>query len=270
MADGINMNEKELIESGLLDAYALGLCNPSERSLVESFLSSSGSIREEYLSIQQNMEKLAQSRSVKVSAHVKDKLFTRIQHLENEFGSKLIDMKTKSIGMVWMGRMAAAILILITSSLAYYNWNQYNNARSINKDLHDEIEALEKESAGNIAQMESMQETLKIVTNPSARKIFLNGNEKAGELSIIAYRNNTDGESYLHIDKIPDPPSGKCFQLWGDVNGEMISLGVIPQKPGDFFKINHLTEATSLNITIENEGGSEHPTVTDLVASAST
>lgn len=267
------MNEKEFIESSLLEEYALGLLSKdSDIKLTEDFILNSPKVQEDFLLLQKNMEKLAQSRSVKVPKKVKDALMTRIYTIDKEAG-KVIQMSrgsqnNKAKSIIW--KVAATVLILISSSIAFYNWQYVQEIESKNNDLVDGLRKLEILHKDNIDDFQSLQYRFAMIANPATKKILLKGNEKAEDLNIIAYRNEEDAASYLHIVNIPKAPEGKCFQLWGDVNGEMVSLGVLNQKNLEFVAINHLEGAASLNITIENEGGSDHPNVADLVASVET
>lgn len=263
------MTEKEFLESSLLEEYALGLISDaSDIKLTEDFLASSNSVQSEFELLQNNIEKLALSKAVKVPAFVKDALMTRIDRLDS---GKVIDMnpqKTGNSNIIW--RIAAGFLILISSSIAVYNWSNGKELIEQNENLTNQIQELEGENGTRQDELNLLNERFAIIADPSTAKIQLRGNEKASDLNIIAYRNNDDKASYLHIVNLPKAPEGKCFQLWGDVDGEMISLGVLTQKNMEFVSINHLPTATSLNITMEKDGGSDHATVTALVASAST
>lgn len=267
------MTEKEFIESSLLEEYALGLLsNVSDIKLTEDFIASSSTVQSEFSLLQQNMEKLAQSKAVIVPKNIKDSLMTRLQGLESQAG-KVISLNSKnnhpiSGNLLW--KVAASVLILISSSIAFYNWQNVKSIEGKNEVLVNGMQKLELLNKRNIDEFRTVQERFALIADPSTKKINLIGNEKAQELNIIAYRNNEDKASYLHIVNIPKAPEGKCYQLWGDVDGEMISLGVLSQKNLDFVSINHLDGATSLNITIENEGGSLHPNVAELVASVGT
>lgn len=265
------MSEKEFLESSLLEEYALGLIrNPSDLKMTEDFILSSSSVQKEFLLLQQNMEKLAQSRAVKVPVKVKDVLMSRIHHIET-IGGKLRSLnegKSNSANLVW--KVAASALILISSSIAFYNWQNVQQISLENEDLVNGLQKMEVLNKSNIDEFKGLQDRFALIADPATKKIHLEGNEKAEDLNIIAYRNEDESASYLHIVNIPKAPEGKCFQLWGDVDGEMLSLGVLDQKNLEFVSIKHLEGVASLNITIEKDGGSDHPNVADLVASVGT
>jgi anti-sigma-K factor RskA len=56
-------------------------------------------------------------------------------------------------------------------------------------------------------------------------------------------------------------PSGKVFELWLQVDGEMVPAGLMP--PGEDTQMvleGDATTATAVGITVEPEGGSPEPT----------
>ncbi len=58
--------------------------------------------------------------------------------------------------------------------------------------------------------------------------------------------------------------------MWADVDGKMINLGILKKDETNMpIDWKYLANAESLNVTIEPDGGSDHPTVADLVASIS-
>ena len=69
-----------------------------------------------------------------------------------------------------------------------------------------------------------------------------------------------------------DLPKGKCLQMWGDLEGEMIPIAVIDNQDKSY-QLDLSSDFASLNLTIEDitdDGlGQTHPDVTQLVSSIS-
>jgi hypothetical protein len=63
---------------------------------------------------------------------------------------------------------------------------------------------------------------------------------------------------------LPDLDAEHDYQMWADVEGEMIDMGVI-SKSKTLMAMAYIDHAESLNITIEPAGGNDHPTVARLV-----
>ncbi|MBK6901788.1 MAG: anti-sigma factor [Saprospirales bacterium] len=66
---------------------------------------------------------------------------------------------------------------------------------------------------------------------------------------------------------LPPPRKVKATRVWGDVDGKMVSAGIVkcPSR-NPLQEIKFIRKASSLNITLEPESGSKEPTVAQLQA----
>ena len=66
---------------------------------------------------------------------------------------------------------------------------------------------------------------------------------------------------------LPELPEDKCYQMWAEVNGEMVNLGILKdiQDKDKLFALPYGEEAISY-ITIEPKGGNTSPSVQNIVA----
>ncbi len=69
----------------------------------------------------------------------------------------------------------------------------------------------------------------------------------------------------INTKKLPQLDADHDYQMWADVDGEMIDMGVIP-KNKELIAMTYINNAESLNITIEPAGGNDHPTVERLIS----
>ena len=98
----------------------------------------------------------------------------------------------------------------------------------------------------------------------------MNGNEKARDLKAVAYVNPVKKLSYINVRNLPNLPEDQCYQMWAEVNGEMVNLGIIKQiEDKDRFLALPYGENAISYITIEPNGGNESPTVQNIVANIS-
>ncbi|MFC6343315.1 anti-sigma factor, partial [Nocardioides hankookensis] len=70
------------------------------------------------------------------------------------------------------------------------------------------------------------------------------------------------GEAVIVTEKMPPPPKGMVYQLWLDqpVSG-MVSAGLMPVKADQTVLLTgNAATAQGAGITVEPEGGSDHPT----------
>ena len=84
----------------------------------------------------------------------------------------------------------------------------------------------------------------------------------------MAYWNPDLQEGWLDPTKLPALPTDRQYQIWADVHGEMISIGLIPKGQDELVIINFLPDAESINITQEVLGGVDHPTIALLTANS--
>jgi anti-sigma-K factor RskA len=79
--------------------------------------------------------------------------------------------------------------------------------------------------------------------------------------SATVTRSESLGKAVITTDDMAPAPSGKVFELWLQVDGEMVPAGLMP--PGEDNQVvleGDATTATAVGITVEPEGGSDQPT----------
>jgi anti-sigma-K factor RskA len=78
--------------------------------------------------------------------------------------------------------------------------------------------------------------------------------------------NKQSKETYVSMINIPELPQGKQFQLWALVNGLPINAGVFDSLQGVLVLSSIATSQADLfAVTIENTGGSQSPTLSEMV-----
>ena len=83
------------------------------------------------------------------------------------------------------------------------------------------------------------------------------GNGGAGEVAEFVL---ADGRGYLVSSALPALKSSETYQLWGLVNGQPISLGLLGQSPSSsVFTVAGSEAPSQLRITVEPSGGSVVP-----------
>ena len=136
--------------------------------------------------------------------------------------------------------------------------------------VKQEYTAYQEECEKNQQNYAQLQAQFNYLNDPQTGKFYLKGNQKANNFEVIAYWNDNQQKSMLRILDLPQLPEKKCFQMWADVHGEMLNLGVLQVADNQaLIDLPYLADAESLNVTIEPAGGSDHPTVADLVANVS-
>ncbi len=261
------MDKERFLSSGLLEQYILGLTSPEESEEVEKYLKAFPELQSEADAMRKAIEQYALQHSVPPPAHLKTRILTEIDQLTEEEQAireqaihRAHAAKNRAIGI---GALAGILLIL----LAGYLYQQLNRAE------HD-LQRLNARFAAFQEACQEKQETLKqqaqlyaFLNHQNTRPVLLQGTGLAPNAEVIVYWNEAVKSAYVRSLQLPEPPPGKQYQLWADVDGEMINAGLLPKSGKNMYAVGYIDRAESLNITLEPEGGSDHPTVSNLVLS---
>ena len=71
------MNINDIISSGLLELYAMGLSSPEETTQVEAWVIEYPEVKKELLEIEMSLESYAQANAMAPSASVKEKIISQ-------------------------------------------------------------------------------------------------------------------------------------------------------------------------------------------------
>jgi hypothetical protein len=106
---------------------------------------------------------------------------------------------------------------------------------------------------------------IELYESENYQKYTLKPSSTPDDSGITVFWDDNQNKAYLYNQSMPKAPVGKTYQIWADVDKVMIPLGIFGEDP--ISEIKCLKRATSLNVTIEPAGGSEHPTVENLIMS---
>lgn len=253
----------DIIESGILERYLLGELSKNEMASLEGTLETDSELKSYFRQLELDMEKMAMENAVSPSGNVKQALF---RQLEGDTDKKIIKIKPRRPSRSYTAIAASlAVLFLLSSFWLYQKMNGIQEdlrvVRDQNNLLLDENENLVKNYDETIKWLEELN-------NADTEKLIMKGNDLMPEARAISYVNHKNKTVILNAAGLPELPSDKDYQLWADVEGEMIDMGVIP-KESEMIVMTYIEDAESLNITIEPAGGNDHPTVSQLITFAS-
>ncbi|KAA3635754.1 MAG: hypothetical protein DWQ02_09365 [Bacteroidetes bacterium] len=256
----MNDHIKQFLESGLLEEYVLGVIDSAEIEKVEQFIRDYPEVKAVYEELQENLELLAQKMATTPPPGTKEAILEKI---DDEIAGK----STSSSSGTPTWAFAAVIAAIALGVWAIMLLQQKNDLSNQVETLREEYATLQEDCEDKDRIYAAQQEMWDLIGDPNTARFLLTGNDKAPGLEVIAYWNNEEQKSYLNLLSLPQPPEGKCYQLWADIDKEMISIDVLPKDAGQIVAIPHKLNAASLNITIEPDGGNDHATVEELVAS---
>lgn len=255
------MDKEKFLKSGLLEQFVLGLTSPEENQLVEQYADAFPDIREEIESMHRALEDYAAQHAIPPPKKLRQQVFSEIDSLENENRPAKPRSQTSARSMF----TTAGLLILALLSTWLYRQNH---------DAGQQIESLEASLIAAREDCEKARQEAAVkaaiyadIIKESTAPILLAGTEIAPDHFALAYWNPTEKKGWIDPTHLPELPADKQFQIWADIDGEMIPVGKIEPGERTIVQIKFLEKAESLNITQEPLGGSDHPNV-DLLTVA--
>ncbi len=251
------MDKTYILEENLLERYVLGELNAEEEHQIEVALNKFPELKDELSSIEANIESMTFENAIQPASKVKSQLLHSISNRKTE----VIPIQNHSSKNPYLVAASIAALFLMSSIFLYSKWNtsqeQIRIVERQNYELNKKLDKLQKDN-------EKTQALFTSINNPDTEKYVLKGNALMPEAKLISYVNDKEKSVIVNTAYLPDLDNEHDYQMWADVNGEMINMGIIDTNQ-EMLAMTYIDYSESLNITIEPSGGSDHPTVSKLI-----
>jgi anti-sigma-K factor RskA len=235
------MDKQTFLASGLLEQYVLGITDPEETQEVERHLNLYPELRQEVVSMHEAIKQYALQQDIPI----REQVDTQTPAIENR-------MEAKAYGRLnWLSAVVVGSLVLLCGLSALRMRN-----------LQEENRALKTE----LSICESREEIIAFLKDPQTQPVVLTQTTANTEAAALVYWNKVSKKAMLNPFNLPKLPEDQQYQIWVDIAGKMVSIGLINPDLEKYQDLKYLDEATSLNITIEPLGGSSEPTVSRLIA----
>lgn len=251
-----NQHIEDFLESGLLDRYVVGATDENESLQVEEMISRHTEVKAAFLKLEEELSIYVSMNAVEPPAHLKENLLKQVRSTAPH----------KASTMNWL-TMAAAFIALIALAGFAYQYEQNTGLKNEIVETTTQYESLERDYELNDAQKRILEERLIFIEAGDTEKYLMRGYIKEEPLRVIAYYNQPAGKAQIEIAALPTLDKNQDYQLWADVDGEMVSLAVLNDLKPKTISADILKKASDLNITIEKAGGSKYATVEKLVSS---
>lgn len=248
------MKEKihSFLESDILERYLLGDTSTEEALRVERYVALYPEVQSTYIELQENLEVYAKMHALAAPKDLKGKILSKIR-ADKRNSSKFYRMA-----------IAASFIAFFFAVAAYFLWNQNQNLQEKNSMVSNQIKDLRADMR---VQLEDLRNQYIVLNNPNTKRLNVRGNQRAKELKAVAYVNPVKKLSYINVSNLPQLPEEQCYQMWAEVNGELVSLGIIDEfdNAEQLLALPYADNAVSY-ITIEPKGGKMTPSVDKIVA----
>lgn len=253
------MNKEWFLNTGLLEQYALGLTNEEENQEVEKYLNAFPELNKEVDAIQKAVEQYALQHAVPPPKNTKSNILSEIDSIENKARIKTAPNR-RSSGRWWLA--AAAILGFATTIALFF---LYAQKQAQYQNLASEFESFRTDCEIEKQRFESDEKLFAFLKDPNTKKIYLGGLDPKSTHQAIAYWNPSTQKAIVNLSNLPTLPDDQQYQIWGDIDHVMVNAGILVDDQSQLQEIKFLEKAETLNITIEPKGGSEAPTVANLI-----
>lgn len=246
------MENKKILEEGLLERYLSGELTDEQNQMVESALEQDSSLRAHFDAMEADFERLGQEQAIAPPPAIKEGLIKTIG-------------KSQIKKINWLPFSVAAGFAILFGLSTFWLYLQWQDSKSNITLLQSQTSELQREVEKLASQFELTSSRFENINNANVVPLVLYGNEKAPNSRAVAYVNHSQHLVFVNPKGLPTLPANKTYQMWSDVNGEMISMGTLSTQD-DLIPLKYIENAESLNLTIEPAGGSEHPTVEALIS----
>jgi anti-sigma-K factor RskA len=248
------MNVKEYISSGVLESYVLGLTNEQEVVEVEEMLAKYPEVKDELEAIEKSLEGYAFAHSKNPPIELKDKIWNKIVEDDSKTFDNQVFMQIERGGGFWNKylRVAASFLLLgsILGNIYLYNRWKTTQTELISIRTNNNLLAQEAKFSN-----ESLQNIGKVLSNPDYKGVKMMGENG---YALVCW-NQKSNEICLFKPKLPNAPTEKEYQLWAQIDGKMVSVGMVDMNKTEQY-FDKLANVAAFAISIEPKGGSPQPT----------
>jgi len=255
------MTEEEIIASGILELYVTGSLSKEESLEVETAMANYPKVRKEVEAIEKSLMQLSEG----VGGTVSPSVWERIARATLGVRSIGSTPRTRN----WSSITGWAAALLFFAGLAFMikkNSDLRGNLRTVQTQ-----NVILKEKTGTVqSQLADATELLEIVRSQDYKAVALPGNVSvAPEAYATVYYNEAENIAYIDAKGLPKPPKGKVYQVWSLIMNPLTprSMGLLDgfeTADSQFFKLENVPTPEAFGITLEPEGGSESPTLTQL------
>ncbi len=258
------MDRKNILEKGLLTQYLLGELSQEEELLIEKAIQKDSVLKEKFQQLESDFEQMAMENAITPPVSIRTSLEIA---LDKDTENTPISLQKKPAKNAFnparlLVAASLAAVFALTSYLFYTRWQSaqenYTIAKQEQKQLQEELQNLSNE-------IKETQAINTILNSKDAIPFILKGNRLAPEARAVAYVNHKNRSVWVNPQALPKLSEEETYQMWADVDGEMINMGLLPTDK-DLIALTYIDKAASLNITIEPKGGNDHPTVERLIS----
>ncbi|MCC7233294.1 MAG: anti-sigma factor [Bacteroidia bacterium] len=262
------MDLKEYISSGVVELYAMGGLQPSEKREFEQRLLLYPELAEELEKVREGLEVFTGAYSKNPRPALREMILGKSNTAggKGDDPGKLLQVE-RSHTLTYKYLIAASLAALVISTFAswffYSRWDEaedrYVTLFNEKNQLAQNYNLVKNSFDKTYADMMLMRDENVIITQ-------LNSTDTTHHYQARVYWNRNTGETYIDILDLPEPDQGLQYQLWAVTDGTMTDAGVFTPVPEmGMQRVKNVQQPSAWAVTLEPTGGSQVPTMEHLM-----
>ena len=263
------MELNEIISSGLLELYVLGMATEQETAQVIAMSKQYPEVAAEILSIELSLEHYANIHCVNPHVKMKEQIYDAISGDKKNIAVaapfiqtlQQAQAKVVPVSSFWKYAAAACIILLIGSAaLNYIYYNKYEAANSHLNAANREKSNIEQQLAAAEQSNDEMKNNMHIVQSRYSEPHVLPGLAASPDAVAKIFWMKDTHAVYIDASNLPEAPAGKQYQFWGIVDGKPVDGGLIKNEEKlKIQKMKSFGRAEAFAVTLETIGGNPTP-----------
>lgn len=244
------MNITEYISSGVIELYVMGLCTDVEKKELEDLRVQYPELNKAIEEYEAELESKMQQDILLPPATTDERILAAITALN----TPVIPITHHNISakkITWLKPVAAAVFLILMISLVfnYALWQK-------NREHQAVITAGNRDAGLPLTDYQVLQ-------NPSITPVAMYGVGIHAICRCTMFWDKKTGKMYVMIHHLVRSSENKNYQLWANVNNEMINIGMLDDSiRGRFVELQNVpSKATSFIVTLEKAGNITSPTL---------
>lgn len=241
--------------SGLLELFVLDQLSTAERAEVESHLTAFPELRIDLKEIESALEFFARATSLVAPAGLKTKIMDAIR---DEF---IPD--TRSGSGIW--RLLTFLLLIAAAALGYMFMQRNNEVKQMNQELADLRDTCQTAQQRLNVRLQILQQ----LTAPQNQIIPFTPTPGFASTDLYLHHNASTKRNFIQVRNLPPKADNQVYELWSLKTGQAPARLDLFNAPADGLVEVQYVEGTEIYaITIEQSGGVDSPTMTNLIGTA--
>lgn len=214
------MDLQSFIQSGLLEAYALGQCSPEDRALVERMLAEHPEVRVELSSIELAFERFAAAQAVEPPKGLKDRILVQIgQEISKPKPQPLMSAPPTNKTPL---RIFQALAFLFAAGCAFLLLQNRDLSQKQERLLFS-ADSLQQQLLRCNTSLQQPNPIAELLCDPATRRILVSDGKG---INTLVYYNPRLNRMAYDPNSLPDPKPGKYYQFWAIVGDAPVSMGM--------------------------------------------